>query len=132
MTRVFDQLKRSSIDQRKFAAIFLKDASDNEVKVVGTLNYSAGKRTIFYPGLSDLVVVPSVKHSASEVLMHHISVESDFKSWHVSPFGEGKRHTIARTSEIVEGVTRLFSFSVRDPTVLELLAEETRIEFQTT
>ncbi len=132
MTRVFDKLKRSSIDQRKFAAIFLRDSSDEDVKVVGTLNYSAGKRTIFYPGLNDRVVLPSQQHGASGMLMHHISIESDFQSWHVSPFGNGKRPKIARTSEIVEGVTRLFSFSVRRPEVLELLAEKTEIRFETT
>lgn len=111
----------------------------DKTRVLGALCFTTPKRLLFFPGIAKRnprwITEGATLRTIGQAneLIDHLTLESDFNSWHVTMLGlDNSRRSVLRryrTKEILEGVTYWFGLSILSDNILEECPNEIRMVF---
>jgi hypothetical protein len=121
--------------------IFYRDKAVDKLYVLGTLCYTSyskdKKRLILFPGIlgRNFLWHSIGGHLKDEIILDHLTIEPDFKTWHYTAFKKGDKKKYKFESnhfiEIVPGLRHWFSLSLNNVNVFEPLSKKYMLTFRT-
>lgn len=106
------------------------DSGEGHIRWLGVFVHSAGDRILFFPGWERLPhgvrgFVGSSPHSEAPFECDHVTLEKDWRTWHVTSAGRADRVNVPRTLDVGQSRVLWFGMSVASADVLRLVCRET-------
>jgi hypothetical protein len=129
-------LETGSGASARVVPVLFRDPLDQALRWFGVFVQSEADRVVFFPGLADKYdrVRGERDDGAGKfdqmLNVDHLTLEPDFKTWHVTPRGDSKRakrQSAGRTMPLGEGRLLWFGMTIAKPSFLRLVKMETDV-----